>query len=315
MPTPPITLSANTGRGIPQAFECRPTAPGLLNDELPDELMINWGGLPSGAMATIYLPAVAADDVLELAGRLYNGRPFTKLDAHTVGLHATGLTYFPIPPGPLPGPNFAGLLTITLPPGLSIGQRVTVTVQQITNVERSRGEDILLPYSPTNLRQLIGAFQLNVTIQSAASLLVPTEQSFAFFQWVVSTLPVTDRWYPVLIRYLGEIAANVGALGGNPHSIPPSPTGSLPGSSHHHPPPHHGALLEHTGKVESIFYDRFGDFEGFVLKTEKGDKIHYHSREIHIAELVRSVWVERIRVTIFSSHHEPHVPVRFMLHS
>jgi hypothetical protein len=316
----PASAAIRFARAIPQPFECRPTAMGLPDDWLPDELMINWGALPAGAEARFFLPAVAAGDVIALANRLYYGRPYTKVDNHTVQTQATGLSYFPIPPGPLPGPNFAGLLTIRLPPGLALGQRIVILVRQLSNVKEllekeEETEVIILPNR--NVRQAVGAFQLNVTVQSAASLLVPTEQNFAFFQWVVSTMSLTNRWYSVLIRYLSEISNNIQTLGSNPLTIPPSPTGSIPGlpSGGQPPPPHHGSLVEHSGKVEILNYDRFGDFEGFVLITERGAHIHYRSRESHVAELMRFVWTARVRVTVYSSHHEPHVPVGTALHA
>jgi hypothetical protein len=313
MSSPNTTVAGALARAIPQAFECRPTRPGLASNALPDELMINWGGLPGATAATIYLPGVAANDVLTLSSRLYNGQPFSQVDDHTVRLRATGLTYFPIPPAPLPSPNYAGLLTLTLPGGLSVGHRFNLTIRQLTSVEEAAPGTIALLPSATSLRQVVGAFQLNVTVQSARSLLPPTERSLSFFRWVVSTMTATNRWYPVLIRYLGEIAARVESLGGNPNSVVASPTGSVSGTTSY--PPHHVALEEHTGKIESLIYDRFGDFEGFILETEKGEKIHFYSRERHIAELAQFVWTARILITVRSSRQQSRVPERIDLHS
>ena len=41
------------------------------------------------------------------------------------------------------------------------------------------------------------------------------------------------------------------------------------------------------GKVEALAYDRFGDFEGFVLETQHGDRRFFASREERIEALVR----------------------------
>jgi hypothetical protein len=200
-------------RRIPQTFECRPTVEGLQAHDLPDELMIDWGGLPHGAEATIYLASVDADQILAIAGRLYDGRPFTRIDAHTVGFRAFGITYFPIPPGRLPGPNYAGLLSLILPPGLALDHRVKITVRQLTTtyrISRSAGASAA---SDVKVRQEIGAFQINVTVQSPAELLRTTERSLALFRAVIGTTPSTDRWHPVLRRYLAEIAARIVGLG------------------------------------------------------------------------------------------------------
>jgi hypothetical protein len=232
---------------IAQTFECRPTAPGLQNDALPDELMIDWGGLPAGTQATIYLPAIAASDILVLAGRLYCGQPFTKLDDQSIGLDATGISYVPLPPGPLPGPNYAGLLTLTLPPGLQLNSRFNVTVRQLTTVAQVQrsDEDLLVPQTKP-IRQALGAFQINITVQSAASLLTPAERNLAFFRWVSGQRSSTDRWSPVLDRYVAQIAESVKAFGGNPDNILPSPTGDW-----YQPPPGDGFLVitfvEQTG--------------------------------------------------------------------
>jgi hypothetical protein len=314
MAAPPAAPAARYARLIPQTFECRPTAPGLQNNALPDELMVDWGGLPSGTQATIYLPAVTADDILALAGRLYCGQPFTKLDSHTISLRATGLTYVPIPPGPLPGPNYAGLLTLRLPSGLPIERRFRITVRQLTTINQGpRGTAAAL--RSTRIRQALGAFQINITIQSAASLLIPAERSLAFFRWLIGTLATTNRWYPVLLRYLSEIAITVKSLGGNPVFIAPSDVGAIPGASDGFLPPHDGAELEHTGKIERLIYDQFGDFESFLLETQEGERIYFHSRENHIAELARFVWQARILVTILSRKRDPHVPDRIILHT
>ena len=58
---------------VPMSFECRPTAPSLPSASLPDELMIDWVGVPSGATASIFLPAASAADIVKTAGRLYGG--------------------------------------------------------------------------------------------------------------------------------------------------------------------------------------------------------------------------------------------------
>jgi hypothetical protein len=294
-------------RRIPQTFECRPTIAGAPPNALPDELMIDWGGLPAGTQASIYLPAVSSGAILTVAGRLYNGRPLTALDGHTIRCDASGLTYVPIPVGSVPGPGYAGLLTIMLPPSIAVGWSYRVTVRQLTTVavgDRERG-------SP-GIRKALGAFQLNVSIQSAASLLKPDQRNLALFRWILGTLQDSNRWIPVLQRYIGELANRIDTSGGISSLIAPSQVGAIPDDRG----PHRASeQLEAIGKIERLIFDRFGDFESFVLETDSGERRQFFSREPHLAELARFVWQARIRVTVFAKEHEPHVPDRIALHA
>jgi hypothetical protein len=217
-------------RNIPLTFECRPTSAATPPDALPDELMIDWGGISTGARATIYLPAVSAEAIVTMARKLYFGRPLTALDAHTVGCDASGLTYVPIPIAPAPEPGYAGLLSIILPSGMRVGQSYRVTVRQLTNVTASGPQRPVtaLPDTRTKtVRKALGAFQINVDIQSAASLLKTEEQNLARFRWILRTLQDDNRWFPVLRRYVDVLANRVETLGGKPAQIKPSPTGAI----------------------------------------------------------------------------------------
>jgi hypothetical protein len=62
--------------------------------------------------------------------------------------------------------------------------------------------------------------------------------------------------------------------------------------------------MEHTGKISGLVYDRFGDFEGFVLQTEHGSH-RFHSREKDIELLVQKAWRERLRLRVWSERGEP----------
>ena len=85
-------------------------------------------------------------------------------------------------------------------------------------------------------------------------------------RWIAATKPSNDRWLPVFGRYLDQLADRVRGFGGNPASIPPSPTGGLPAL----PPVGPKETIRYTGKIVSISYNRFGDFDSFVLETERG---------------------------------------------
>ena len=117
---------------IPHTFELRPTASGMPKGTRPDELMIDWGNVPSGSTAEIYLPAVGADAIIAMADALYTSHLLKRADAHTVRCPAAGVTYMPIPSGQ--AVSFAGLLTLDLPAGIHKGETYAAVIRQFTSV-------------------------------------------------------------------------------------------------------------------------------------------------------------------------------------
>ncbi len=137
-----ITQSDNPGGAethrIPQTFDCRPSGaivlPGGNQQPIPpDELMIDWGTVPSGSVAYLYWPQVNAADVINLASRFYSSNPLSAYDSHTIKLKVTGgFSYIPIPAGA--GENFAGLFTVDLPPGkVAAGQTFNIVVRRLSS--------------------------------------------------------------------------------------------------------------------------------------------------------------------------------------
>jgi hypothetical protein len=133
------------------------------------------------------------------------------------------------------------------------------------------------------------------------------ENTLAIMKWRLGQMLPSNRWYPVLLRYIGYICGRVGGLGGNPGTILPSPWGAQP------PPTRIGQRHEYTGKVRGVVYDRFGDFEGFLLLTEAGHERAFHSRESEIEALVRFAWQDRVVITVLTAAHDPHCPVSIIL--
>jgi hypothetical protein len=85
------------------------------------------------------------------------------------------------------------------------------------------------------------------------------------------------------------------------------------GHEHHHA--HGGDEGEragYTGKITGLVYDRFGEFDGFLLDTEDGQRA-FDTREDAIEDLVGRAWSEGIVVTVFVELSEPWRPVRFVL--
>ena len=50
----------------------------------------------------------------------------------------------------------------------------------------------------------------------------------------------------------------------------------------------------------ALCYDRFGDFEGFVIETFEGRDRRFFSREQRIELLARRAWIDRLRVLVFT---------------
>jgi hypothetical protein len=161
-------------------------------------------------------------------------------------------------------------------------------------------------------RYVVGAFQIRVPVSTGQKLLLPEESLLALFKWKLEQIPPTNRWYKVLGRYIEQVSGRVTGFGGNPGSIGPSQGGFSGGGKHHHHL-HKPHREEWTGKVMSVIYDRFGDFEGFVLLTECGHEHWFRGREPEIERLVRYAWDDRAVITVFAEKHCPQWPVSIVL--
>ena len=60
-----------------------------------------------------------------------------------------------------------------------------------------------------------------------------------------------------------------------------------------------------TGKIAGLVYDRFGDFEGFLLETEAGETRSFESSRPEVEALVRRAWLERILLTVLADRRRP----------
>lgn len=310
--TAPTPVSPSTAL---QTFEIRPTPPALPAGQKADELMIDWGDLPAGSTASIYLPAVSADDVLALASSMYVTHRFSRADAHTLACDAGGISYLPIPKGS--GQNYAGLLSITVPAATVRQPTYSVKVRQVVNVgPEKRGVNSRTGNAAReSSRRILGTFQVSLSAKPPDQALLANERLYAVFQWILEAIPPASRWYPVIVRYLNKLAGVIIALGGDPEQILPSPSGQVPARPQPPEPRPVNATEEFTGKIEGITYDHFGDFEGFILETETGRHHRFSSREASVRDLVRQAWIERTRVTVFAEPDRPHIPRSMVLHA
>jgi hypothetical protein len=292
---------ASTHR-VPQTFDCRPSkgysALNGVDTVYPDELMIDWGRIPKGSVASIYWPQVFGSDVVALARQFYGATPLSAAGAHTIEIPITGgLSYVPIPSGG--GQSFAGLFTVELPSGaVHSGESFDIMVKRVgtksvpvapppppiqiqTSSETSergafkkvrhethggdakRSAVVVAPVVQAaqlvRWRYVIGTFQVHIPVVTGDQIL-PSEQTLlAIMKWRLQQMSPSNRWYPVLLRYIDYIAARVNGLGGDANNIPPSLNGFLPVQK----PTCQSE--EFSGKICEVLFDCHGDFEGFVL--------------------------------------------------
>ena len=303
---------------VPATFDIKPTFASLGTRETPDELMIDWGSLPAGSRASIFLPGTSADAILETANKLYLRHGLARADAQTLTCAARGITYVPIPPGI--GSNYAGLLTVDVPPTVKKGQAHKVVARQLRNIAAKRPvpPPVILATTAAAIivkdlihwRRVVGTFQVTIPVGNKAELLAIEERLLSVLRWIFKRMPLTDRWYPVFQRYLDVVGGRVTDLGGDPDAIQPSPDGDGGAA-----PPKDGddERVCITGKIAGLIFDRFGDFEGFILDTERGERKLF-SREKHIAQLAERAWRERLRITVCATRRTPQRPEYIVIH-
>ena len=305
-------------RRMPHPFQIKASSGTTKN---VDEIMITWGNTPAGSSASIYLPGVTAGEILALADSQYSYHTLSIQDQNTITTPTGPVTFVPIPKNT---GFLAGLLTVDLPAGIKDGDLYTIVVRQLTDATQvvgrgqanEAGQNVPVAGPPSRKdrvrvkiltwRRVLGAFQINLRIHTKKELLVPEERRLALFRWIAENVLPQSRWYPVMQRYIEQLAIRVLHYGGNPVDILPSPTGAIPGDvsvpgevcvvEHHHKD--HGEHHEVTGKVNGLVFDHFGDFEGFILETRLGELERFHSREKRVLEIVGNALDERSWLTV-----------------
>jgi hypothetical protein len=318
-----ITSSGNPGfpesHRVPQAFDTRASEPPIAKGNLQDyadELMIDWGEVPVGSLATIYWPQVNAQEVLKLAANSSTHR-LGAAGAHTISVRTTkGVTYIPIPFAK--ATNFAGLFTVDLPNTITTGQELDVRIRRVVSrrpYHRPNSINAVAVGAPSaskgavNWRYVTGTFQVKIPVGDESQLLRPEENTLAILKWRLEQYPPLYRWRPVLERYIELIEGRVRGFGGDPGKVKPSPTGLPPLPTSPAPEGKHCW----RGKVSAVVYDRFGDFEGFDLETEHGEERRFHATENALEDIVRPAWIERMLIAVWAERHEPHRPVSIKL--
>jgi len=131
---------------------------------------------------------------------------------------------------------------------------------------------------------------------STGAAMLPAEQTtLAILKARLEAMPRANRWYPVLVRYIAEIAGRVDGLGGNAGAIPPSLGGYRPPLK-----PCETHLVQYTGKPCEVTFNCFGEFTGFVL-DDCCARHTFKSREKEIGELVLRALKERLTLMVVTS--------------
>jgi hypothetical protein len=314
---------------VQHTFTIRPTAATLAPGRRPDELMIQWGSTPRGTSGTLYLPGLSGAEIIRMADRLYSRHWLSLADPNSIRMVVNGgVTYVPIPPGATG--DLPGLLTVGLPSTVRRGQTFRVIVHQVIDgpaarprppvprqperapgaATRRRQRAVVAAVAPQvgNARHILGAFQFSILVQTRDEILPGLERTFANLQRVIGTVPAENRWHPVMVRYLEQVASRVHALGGGRPEPHPQPR---PEPEPHREPREETRRFE--GKIAGLRFDRFGDFEGFTLDTE-GGLCDFLSRERAVEELVTRAWRTRIAIQVVAEVREDrHRPLSIVL--
>jgi hypothetical protein len=313
---------------VQHTFTFRPTAVNPGPGKHPDELMIRWGTTPRGTVATFYLPDVSGSEIIRLADHLYSRHSLTLADPHTIRAEVRGgVTYLPIPSGTVG--DLAGLLTVDLPATVRRDQTFRVVLHQVVDGPAARPRPLLsrpgvlaaqrerrsarlaaaAAARVSSAHHILGAFQFSILVRTRDEIRPGIERTLTNLQRVINTVPIENRWHPVLLRYLQQITARVRSLGGEQVPPPggekprPQPPALLPSALAEVGP--REARVEFEGKVAGIRFDRFGDFEGFILETEEGSH-DFFSREREIETLVTKMWRERTVILVTAERHDEH---------
>jgi hypothetical protein len=217
-----IVESANPGldfsRRIPQTFEIQPTLSKLEHDEL----MIDWGDVPVGSMATVYLPGIDSREILKLASRKYRHHRLKRIDEHTIKFETGGITYLPLP---VIGGTFPGLLTIDLPEGITKGKAFKVVVRQVASKQQYHDIKSKKRGKLVDWRHIVGSFQLTIPVRDKATILPAQQRLLSNLRWIERSIPTGNRWVSVFSKYVGQVADRVNALGGDSRKVAPSSSG------------------------------------------------------------------------------------------
>jgi hypothetical protein len=100
-------------------------------------------------------------------------------------------------------------MSLTMPAGVRTGQVYRLNVQQCSGSHK-----------------ILGAFQITIPVKTDPEILPTEVRKLSVLRYIHESIPADNRWYPIFVRYLDEIARKVRGLGGDPDAVKPSPDGS-----------------------------------------------------------------------------------------
>lgn len=331
---------------IPQTFDCRPStgyaALSGLATVYPDELVIDWGQIPSGSVASLYWPGVLASDVVNLARQFYGACPLVAVDAHTIKIPITGgLSYVPIPAGS--GQNFAGLFTVDLPSSVHSGESYDVTVQRVGTHSSAappppppppappQTQTQSAPVKPRRNTRATRATQSDpaadteveapAEVQAQAAELIRWRYVIGTFQVHIPVLtaqqilPSEETTLAIMKwrlqqtssadRWYPVLTRYIEYLSGRVDGLGGN-AASIPPSLSYVPPVLQPGCegREFTGKVCEVLFDCYGDFEGFVLDDCCGTTSAFRSRASRIGDLALRACREELTVSVLASSRD-----------
>ena len=162
-------------------------------------------------------------------------------------------------------------------------------------------------------RYIVGSFQVKIPVSTRSKMLPAEETTLAILKARLEAMPKTNRWYPVLVRYIEQISMRVEGLGGNAAAIPPSLGGYRP-PLHLIDRPCEEDIDTFIGKVSDVVYDCFGDFQGFTL-DDCCERHVFKSRQKEIGEVVLRALKDRLVVSVLVTKGKDPRIVRLLIKS
>jgi len=228
-----------------------PATPSTTGRVHPDELVIDWGGLPRDSMVTFYMPQVDAEEIVRAAALRQAPGNLQVVGPGTLMCRVTDVGFMPIP-GPFKN-TIAGLVSVQLPPGVPYGKTYRIVLRQVAG----------------HNYKVLGTTEFRIKVAKAEELLQGFLHNLAILKHIALAIPLTNRWYPVFKRYLAELGDRIRAFGGDPDAVAPSPAGTGGTSRDPQQKPEKATF---TGKVVRLCYDCHGAFEGFELRNCEASK-------------------------------------------
>lgn len=174
----------------------------------PDELLVRWHNLPRDSEVTVHFSDIDTAEIQALAALRQSPPAFDVVSSNMIRLRVAGATWIPLPGGRTL--NIPALLTIRLPEGVTDGQEFHVSIHQVAG----------------RTRHILGSCEFRIPISTAPLIIENTARTLSVFKHILSTIPPTNRWHPLIQRYVHGLGLKLDGLGGNASEVHGNPDGS-----------------------------------------------------------------------------------------